>query len=167
MIKRVKSQVIILFSLALLCTVVSCWESGWTEEERIEFRKKCESQVLIEINSICLTGFQFSAVDTVMVVEKHGSNIIDSIYIYTSPNRDPSDEECNHYRVHPHAYFNINGSYEFYLGDSLPYVLHEMEIVMTPRYTMTEGWGCAVENFSIGEERFEDEVHRRITKREM
>ena len=54
----------------------------------------------------------------------------------------------------------------FYLGEEKPYILDNMEIVMSAQYTMGgEGWGCEMENFTIDNEKFEDSGNIRFKKR--
>ena len=42
----------------LLFSLTACWNrSRWTEEERKEFKTKCESQVYFDTKPICFKGF--------------------------------------------------------------------------------------------------------------
>jgi hypothetical protein len=70
------------------------------------------------------------------------------------------------YWAHIENNLNFNHSYEFYLGKDKPYILDNMEMIMSAQYNSNgEGWGCEMGNFTIGNKKFEHIGNINFTKR--
>ena len=162
-----KNKVKNIIFLLLIIFLTGCLNSSkWTEEERKAFKSKCSSQIYFNTDPICFTGFEFEEIDTVIVIEKDSVTTLDTLYIYPKQQRDKHDEQYHKYWGASDVQFNVNHTYEFYLGSNKPYVLDNMEVIMWVQYTMAgEGWGCKMGNFTIDNEKFEHEGNIYFTKR--
>ena len=165
MVIRQFSNLNILLVLIVATLLGGCWNSSWTEQERSDFRKKCESQDCIDNPLFCFTGFDFDDIDTILIEEREGDEVIDSMFIYGRPERSSHDEKYQKFWGRLEGQINTNYSYDFYLDKGKPYTLHQMEIIMAPEYTMVEGWGCRMEIFSIDNDHFEDGGNVNFKKR--
>ncbi|WP_375581421.1 hypothetical protein ABWH96_10585 [Marivirga tractuosa] len=117
--------------LSILIALTGCPISRkWTEEERETFKKKCENQIYFDPDPICFTGFLFEEIDTVTVIEKDSSTNLDTLFIYPAQKRSKYDEQQQKYWGSADVQFNVNHTYEFYLGTDTPYVLDNMEMIM-------------------------------------
>ena len=145
--------------LTSLISLTSCWiSSTWSKEKREEFKIECESQIYFETGGICFNGFKFDEIDTVTVIEKENTFIIDTLFIYPQQKRNKFDEERQRFSGTPEIKFNVNHTYEFFLESDTPYILDNMEMIMWSQYTMAgEGWGCEMGNFTIDNKKFEHE----------
>ena len=155
-----------IYTLILLITLTSCWNTNWSEKERKEFSEKCSKQIYFNTGSICFTGFEFNEIREVKAIEKNGLEILDTILMKIEIQRDNHDKNYKRYWGQTDTEFNVNHSYEFILGSDKPYILDNMEMIMWAQYTMGgEGWGCEMGNFTIDNEKFEHRGNICITKR--
>jgi len=155
-------KVNIFLIVLLLC---SCENSKWTDKERTDFKKKCEGQVYFDTNPIYFSGFEFNEIDTVMIVEKEALVALDTLYIYLESESGKKVYRRIRYSGTPKVQFNISHTYEFYLGSDKPYVLSNMEMIMSPQPVAGEGWGCVMRNYSIDKNTFKDKGNINFTKR--
>ncbi len=147
--------------------MTSCSESNrWTEEERIEFERKCNQTTDFIVSPICFEGFEYQ--NSIMIIVRNKERIIDTLYTKMRKNQNNFDKGTNRiWNTHyPKLTFNINNQYEFYIGEGAPYTLNNMEMIMWPQYTATsEGWGCVMGNYTIDNEKFEDRGNIYFKKR--
>jgi hypothetical protein len=137
--------------------------SRWTEKEREAFRIKCSETIYFDANPIIFAGFDPEEIDTVVVIEKSNSSIIDT-FIMDSPVRISNQD--NRYWTKPLTKFNVNHKYEFYIGNDKSYVLDNMEMSMVPEFTHeSEDYGCRMRKFTIDGEVFEGMSEIPIVKR--
>lgn len=153
--------------IVLLISLIGCrTPSSWTEEQREEFKKNCESQIYFDTNSIYFIGFKYEEIDTITIVEKDNRTIIDTLFIYPQQEKDNHDNENQRFWGSPNVQFNINNIYEFYLDSDTPYVLDNMEMIMWEQYTMQgEGWGCLMGDFTIDNQKFDHQGNIYFKKR--
>ncbi len=136
----------------IIFLVILGLKSYWVEEERKKVKEKvkeeCSKEIFFLPNPIFFDGFDFDEVDTVKIIEKRDSTILNTFHIYPKTKEPEFDEvfSANQYKQ-----FNVNNRYEFYIGkEPKPYIL--FDIVMGIRSQYTEdgaGWGCEMNKFKI------------------
>jgi hypothetical protein len=156
-----------LILICLFFPFISCNKlNEWTEKERQDFKIKCSKTIYFNPSPISFTGFEFEEIDSVKVVEKSNSKKINTFFVYVDKENHMNRIEYKIYWANIEQNFNVNNSYEFYLGKDKPYVLDNMEMIMWAQYTMKgEGWGCEMGNFTIDNKRFEHIGNIDFTKR--
>jgi len=146
--------------------LTSCWNTKWTEKERKEFSEKCSKEIYVDVGSICFTGFEFTQIDKAKVIEKNKEKVLDTFLINIYTQRDDHDKKHKRYWGYIDSMLNVNNTYSFFLGEEIPYVLHDMKKTLSAQYTMGgEGWGCSMSNFTIDDEKFESKGNICIMKR--
>jgi len=129
-----KSIILILISLFILS---SCGHS-WTPEEKLAMKNKCESIDTLDQLSFELSGFNLSEIDTILIREKSGKNIIDSFYVSAKYEGNGGRYFCLIDRT-----INLKNSFEILIPNQRLHVLSGMKWEMAAHYTNDgEGYGC-------------------------
>ena len=114
---KIMTNIKLVLFAAVLTTQGCNWSTEWTEEKRQEFKEKCDTQRVFNPNPICFLGFDLDDVDSILVFEKKGYVIIDTITVRLQKGyRSEIDRNNKKYWGASEKDFNIEYSYRFELS---------------------------------------------------
>lgn len=142
----------VIFSMAAL------YGCSWSETKRKAFEESCKKETKFSKSTISFVGFDFEELKTIEIVETKGSEVVQESML---------DISTVHYRYNPGSkafnveipidWYHVNHEYEFIISGGDSYSLHDMNMVMTPAYSMySEHHFCSMKKYSIDEQVFED-----------
>jgi hypothetical protein len=157
---------------SLLITIIflaSCWNvepqepKEWTEDERQSFSKECSQKTEFEPGLIILKNFELDEMDSIKIFEIFESSKTDSLILF--PKKYINHRPYLEFTVHPQMTFSTQKKYQFQIGNTKPYVLENMKMIMWAQFTQNENWTCIMGDYTIDEIPQTQQGNIKITKR--
>jgi hypothetical protein len=129
----------------------------WTDEQRAEFKTKCNQRETFKIAPFCFKGFESDEFDSVLVKEYKDTSLISSFKAFVFPSQGPDEKKRKERWGHIERTMNIHYTYQFIVPGHKPFVLANMKMVTGPAYTQgCENYMCEMADYTIDGVRFED-----------
>ncbi len=144
-----KAQQIFFFLMIIFMAGCHNFRS-WTDEERKDFRLKCQQTDTFNNYSFYLAGFEFDEIDTIIVKEYKDTVFIDSFRIFPSNSQSPDEKRRKIFVASISNTLNIKHRYQFIISGQKPYELSNMKMTMWPTYSQDqECYDCRMADYTI------------------